>query len=395
MSPRATPRVAPRRAGRLVSGGALIFFIAALTQLEPSCTGTGIGTGDAAGGAGGAPCDCCLADPVDHCVSVRACHDGRQCPAGTTCTVPPVKVKLTVPAGFEVCGKTVAPGSWCGAVGGVTSVESLLTNGFGVEDLALNKTKPPDGTVEISWSGLPAETEAVACAIFGCPPIIGPGSQADLTDNPLPAILNWNQCVLYAASYDPADNAFPLGLIGDGHEIGATDAGTACDAAPVPIADEHPPITTLAVGCWAYGTAGIVQASRLLDLRPEELRPDNGFVKASCGDGSEPGALDGWSCVVQGLPAGDARVFGTCHGNVCLRRCVASWECDPRSFDNGTGGSPGSGGSGGKGTGGSASTGTGGGASSKWCCVPPAQGHHYLGVCVEQPSGAPGAACPQ
>jgi hypothetical protein len=376
-------------------GAAMIGLFAVLTSPGLSC-------GSDSGNGPSSVCDCCVADPAQRCVSVLACADDSQCPAGTTCTTVSSACvsdwKSRVPQAFAACGETVALNDagtgqkWCGAIRGGPSNSSVLASGFGVEELQLTKTSASEGTAVLHWTP-PMGAQVVACALFGCAPDVGPGpARMDLSENSLPEIRNYDRCVLLSAQIEPAVGSFPLEGT-PAFSSRAVDAG-----ADDPACGEHhvfprdPLITTLVAGCWAYGDATILQASPLVDIDPGELPANNGIVTTSCKDANEQPASEGLSCLLppEALFPEEkgTRVFGTCHSGSCERRCISEEDCVANA--------PGSSGQGTAGSGGTSAASGGGvdcAAAAAWSCVQLGQGH-YLGVCEKQPITGAGGAPP-
>lgn len=364
----------------------------------PSCQAQG----DAA--AQVIPCDCCMSDPASHCVALLGCADDRQCPAGTICTTgfPSYTQdrREFVPAAFRTCADTITGDRWCGAVQNVDGLSALLVSGFDVEELSLTKTTPPSGSTELTWSA-PPETVLVTCALFGCPPLILPSpTQTDLEGNPVRAILNFDQCVLYSDQFGFANSTFALGRI---PEAPPGPRGDTCAADRAGPGGGKRVLSALAAGCWAYDDAGMIRASRLIDIDPAEVPPDNAFVKTSCAEGSGSPTPEGWSCLVpqKELRRGELRAFGTCHLGQCARRCIGDVDC--LRFAALGAGDGGAGGSSGTGSGGSGGAAQGGGGGSGTACDAgaPCTGtpvfrcvrqdvEQYLGVCEKQAPPAQG-----
>jgi hypothetical protein len=362
--------------------GAGLAALGAVALATPSCGG--------AGASSAAPaCDCCYQEPgasAGHCVAALACRDDDQCPAATTCTSAFAGCsgrQGLVPAPFAGCAAS-DEGRWCSAAGAGSIPSTVLMTGFGAAELPLTKTTSTQGTAVLSWTA-PLDAEVVTCVLFGCAPVVETSStRLDTDRNPLPEVVNYARCALHAAEFDATSSAFAL----DGVEATTPDegAGTCTGSVSSVRAASTRLLTTLAVGCWAYDTARVIAASQLIDIDPLELGAGVGLVTAACADEA------GGSCLLAAadLFPGEARVFGSCLGQRCARRCVTALECTPPAAATGAGGS-GAGGSGAGGGGRVTATATDPCTPDPgWTCAPLGS-DSYLGVCQRVASGAGGA----
>ena len=238
----------------------------------------------------------CIADPVPHRVLVDDCDTDADCPLGTICGPLPG----AEPNDPEVCTPPR----------GAHAASDALTEGFGVPQMSgglATVTLPgSDGDavdVELSWRA-PGDARVVTCVLLACPPVIQDGT-----------IINYDQCVLARATSTQTQGAFSFDDAGSVYEVERAD-GCQGEMPTVDTRGQYP-VTELLAGCWAYGNANLIAATRLLRPTPDQVFDFFDNFDLDCrGNGA-----DGRTCV---LPDG---TMGACSAEQCLRRCLRDEDC--------------------------------------------------------------------
>lgn len=243
----------------------------------------------------------CIADPEPRELPSDCCVDGRDCQAGLVCE------------SRAATDDDPRPGTCRPMPDDASLFFEVLTDGFGVPSLPLAQQNPADTVAAFTWLAPPG-TLNVHCALFGCPPRIVDGQ-----------LIDFDRCVIRSEGFVGGQGMFsPAG--GAGPSLTAST----CDAASDAILP--PAISTLLVGCWAYGATTIVAASSLQEIAPAQVGAGSipGFVDA-CSDAS-----DAATCTFMSAP----QVLGTCAAGACRHRCVDDADCMSAAVpapDDGTG----------------------------------------------------------
>ncbi|MEM7154233.1 MAG: hypothetical protein AAF799_15415 [Myxococcota bacterium] len=240
----------------------------------------------------------CIADPVPHRVLVDECETDADCPLGTICGLLP--------------GADATASEVCTPPRGAHAPSDALTEGFGVPQMSggLASVALPvaDGDVvdvELSWRA-PSDARVVTCVLLACPPVIEDGT-----------IINYDQCVLARATSTQTQGAFSFDDAGSVYDAGSVDD---CDgAAPTVDTRGQYAVTELLAGCWAYGSANLIAATRLLRPTPDQVSDFHDNFDLDCrGNGA-----DGRTCLLED------GTMGSCSAEQCLRRCLRDEDCAP------------------------------------------------------------------
>lgn len=266
--------------------------------------------------------ECCVADPVQHDVTLRACADDAHCFSGTVCTEVP-RCEGGAPCGYFASDWPHASDAeqkflTCyGAIGSrVCAVPATrsgnrqaLTKGFRVGSFSLERvaTGQYADRLAFTWKA-PDGAEVVHCALFACRPAVRETVRDDQRHRD---IANYQNCVLAKEIFQPASGIFDL-----------TNPALAFEPRPPKPADacvEAGPrrISELAVGCWAYDTTELIAAT------PMEVVDGRGMYNFQ--DAFAPACdspAEGKACFL-----GGSERIGACHSGQCRELCVDNADC--------------------------------------------------------------------
>lgn len=271
------------------------------------------------------PAECCLADPVYHCLSPTDCTSSRDCPAGTVCVedeeAEPDPAEPVCPGDVPLAACAGEGPKRCRLPSPDSTALTALTDGFGTSQFRIEVVHSDDS--QAFAFDAPPETEAVVCALFACAPEVG---TVGAGEDAVRRILNFDRCVVGMDVFGVSRGVFDLGGARLASSKPPPDRSTTCHGEPD---FAHPwVVTELLVGCWAYDDISIVGASWLLPVDPLHVNFPN-LVVASCRDN------DGRSCMLD-----DRGHFGTCRDGSCRRRCVDAADCQTGPYLRNGGTSP-------------------------------------------------------
>ena len=295
--------------------GGLAVFVAALAmgalgcevELEPV----------AYSAACGPYCPCIVADPYERCISVLGCRPERdECPSGSTCVFQTGFHSPNPPPPRDPYASCVSP--WFGDLkpvcrviptAGETDGDPSLVNGFrgpgfgGQFDLV----RVPGRPAQFTWTA-PPNARVVACALFGCKPVIDG------------EIVNADRCILSRAkTFTTADQSYLPELRPRGR---ATSVVQSCASETTEdLRLDRSKLTQLGVGCWAYDDTRVIGATPIRAIPLDEADDYPGLFRTCHGIGGDEGA----DCV-RAIPGGGAEI-GTCAQGECLSRCVTARDC--------------------------------------------------------------------
>ena len=239
---------------------------------------------------------------------------------------------------------------------GDTGNTDLLLKGFGVQAFDMRVERNEQGKVTLTFNA-PSETQEVHCALFMCPPVIGPRTSSTLIttfadggggsdpDGRSPGELDeWTN--LYVDDPDlerEIDNAAQC-MLGYRRHLGSTGAFDVADpsievkrALPPPPEDaqgscptakdnDATPIvarTRLLAGCWAYSETSLIAATQLSPLQVSEVAAFSPLT-TSCGDAN----AEGRGCDLGPAGTKTTTVLGRCVNGECVGQCLLDSDCD-------------------------------------------------------------------
>jgi hypothetical protein len=237
-----------------------------------------------------AMCAMSCADPSLDCEplgdgppELMACKNSARddCPIGLEC----------VPSGLPNRGCT--PPEWhCAAPRREddAATRGLLARGFRVQSVQLRRLETEaDSFPRFTWDP-PKHAWMSACALFGCAPQFASGK-----------IHNAEQCVLREQWWKPVPATIDVR-----------------DVRPFESKQQRPAVN-FRFGCWIYSQVGMIGATPLERLAPDEVPEPSSFV-SDCATDNHNG------CIV----SRESRYLGRCNENDCVRSCLSNEDCgDP------------------------------------------------------------------
>lgn len=263
---------------------------------------------------------CELADPVCHRISSSRCDSDDECPSGTICDALPIADASKAWPDFEGRGLPNA----CRGNGGANvgsqakacqlprgrSRLDVLPDDFHVTTFDIERVRDETASAASFRWHAPEGTRLVACALFGCTPVIRQIGQYE--DVPRYEIVNFERCALAATHSVDREGVFDL----------ADAANELTPSAKPDCADgsAHRFVAELKVGCWAFDATRIVAASALKPVDPRIVYNYQAYRATDCSTVGQAAA----GCVL------DDGTLGLCHQDTCTKTCVSHADCgDP------------------------------------------------------------------
>lgn len=161
-------------------------------------------------------------------------------------------------------------------------------------------TDPAESSTTFIWDK-PRGAEEVVCALFVCSPRVEAKIQGDRTRR---SIVNFEQCAaatrifrLANSAVDRSEFSLPLGSMTRRDQKQCLPPQYAASLAGD---SSHTIVSSVGVGCWAFGDTRIIAATNVLPVAPSELRGFSQLPVPECAESSD--ALEGASCFVKSTP---------------------------------------------------------------------------------------------
>lgn len=255
----------------------------------------------------------CPAD--DHCSVWRACTGDWECPSGTQCLAPTDEpaTALAAAAGGN-CGKSKR----CTIPGAASRGRNALSEGFDVAEMELRLEAQATGNVY--HVGVPRDARTVFCGLFVADPVVAGGNLGRIANEwkSLHRVHLFRVPDLAEDQTGSRSIQFTISELSDEGPVVPL-----CEREPIDSpgnawqrpdgAAAYPIVSSLQVGCWAYGIHKVVAASQLRNVPISDLPEIKPLVTDCAGaDGLD---LSGRFC-------SQAAGLGECRGNVCEQRRV-------------------------------------------------------------------------
>jgi hypothetical protein len=264
--------------------------------------------------------DSSVAEPFDKCSFPIRCASSEDCPLGTACLTCPgdgscadiaAEVDAECPVrtfeeGAKLC--LLPPAGSIGLVDGFEVNEFRLKRKLSDAFLAGGEPTEEDKNAVYEFTA-PGQARFVHCALFGCPPEV-----ASVGDEQY-IIANFDRCVLAHEVFEANVGFFDLTRADYGYP--QNEEGQICP--------ERPGVTSLQVGCWAYGRTSVLGATLLLPVAvgDEIFDYTSGFEQIEAGS----------ECTMAPCRSDELSLGGACN-SACRPLCVSGLDCPVEDENN-------------------------------------------------------------
>lgn len=199
--------------------------------------------------------------------NLATCTDDRTCPSGTICGKP-VGSQNTADSGGLFCIAAVFP----------EINESDLISGLNVQEIGLQREQAAAGRAVYELT-VPPDAHAVACSLFVARPVVRGGRGGRIVNAPAAIYRS------HVFELDGADSSEARTLSFALSDLSETASSDDCPQSALSSTfggDGHyPVVSTLNVGCIAYGSTEAVAATRLRNVALTDL-PESQLILTSC-----------------------------------------------------------------------------------------------------------------